>query len=199
MALSLYLMPMTGTGVPGDRRRPKYMDTILTPNAVEWYGMQYGYQPVCLLAAEVTPEVHAQIIAMNDDYAFPAAFQTTGESVGNANASLTKTLEDQYGIPAQWLTPQMPYTDVAHTIGAMFQYLQRMNGIMGNVFPFAGSTLSDQIKTLPKATQDAMQEAAITMGFSSVGITPNTTIRNAIKLMADQWGATPLILGPFIF
>lgn len=198
MAIRLYLMPISGAGTKADPRRPAYVDTILTPNAVPWSMMDYGYRPTCMVAADVTDTVNTLLIANADVYAFPAGFETSGATVGSQSSSLTSTLE-AFAIPAQWVQPSSTYLSVAHTVGGMFQFLQRMNGLMGNVDPFAGATLNTQIRNLAQATQDNITAAGLSFGWNLSGISSTTTLRNAIKYMADQWGATPLMIGSFTF
>lgn len=160
--------------------------------------MDYGFRPTCLLAADVTDTVNTALIANTDVYAFPAGFESSGATVGTQSSTLTSTLE-AYVIPAQWVQSTSTYLSVAHTVGAMFQFMQRMNGLMGNVDPFAGATLNTQIRNLSQATQDNIFIAGTSFGWDLSGITNTTTLRAAIKYMADQWGATPLILGSFVF
>jgi hypothetical protein len=193
----LYIMPLVS--VVNERgitqRYPKYRDTSLA--SANWGAMDYGFRPVCLVAADMTNTDHAALIANADVYAFPDNFQTSGATVANQSATLTNKLES-FGIPAQWVGSQSTYLSVAHTAGAMFQYMGRLNSILGNVDPFAGATLNTKISGLSQATQDAIFAAGASFGWNMNGISNQTTLRNAIKYMADQWGATLLDFGVVI-
>jgi hypothetical protein len=191
-------MPIVGVGTREDRRRPKYADAILTPNNTVWAMMDFGNLPTCLVGASTDGTTHAALIANADVYVFPDGFETSGATVGNQANTLQSTLE-AFSIPAHWVASQDTYLSVAHTVGAMFQFMQRINGIMGNVDPFAGATLNTQFRNLAQATQDAVNEAGPSMGFNMSGVNQNMTLRNLVKYMADQWGARPLFLGPFTF
>jgi hypothetical protein len=194
----LYIMPITGVGTREDPRVPKYRNTILTPNGTIWAMMDYGYRSTCLLAAETSAIVHNALVANSDVFAFPDNFQVSGATVSSQSTAVQTSLEG-FGIPAHWVQSQDTYLSVAHTTGAMFQFAQGLNGILGNVDPFAGATLNTQFRNLAQATQDATHQVGARFGWDTSGITPTMTLRNMVKYMADQWGATPLLLGPFIF
>jgi hypothetical protein len=199
MANRLYLMPMTGVGTHEDKRRPKYTDSIFTPNAVVWNQFDFGYRPVSLVAAITTNPVHTLLIANADVYAFPDGFEAGVLTVGTQATTLTNTLENTFAIPAQWVASQSTYASVAHTVGAMFQFMQRLNGRIGNIDPFAGAPLNTQLRNLAPGIGQAIMDAGASFGWNMSGISDQTTLRVGIKYMADQWGATPLLLGPFNF
>jgi hypothetical protein len=196
--LRLYLMPLIGVGTKEDPRRPKYADTTLA--GIPWGAMGYGSRMVTLVGGDVPDAAHALLVNNADVYAFPDGFQDGTTTVSNQSTNLSSLLESNYGIPAQWVQPSSTYLSVAHTIGGMFQFLQRVWGILGTpTDPFVGVTLNDQIRNLPQATQDAIFAAGNSFGWNMSGISNTTTIRNALKYMADQWGASPLYLGGFVF
>jgi hypothetical protein len=193
-------MPMVGTGLTHeDARRPLYKDSIFTPNAVPWAMFDFGVRQVCLLAATTTDPIHVSLIANADVYAFPDGFEAGVLTVGTNATALTNTLENTFSIPAQWVSSQLTYAAVAHTVGAMFQFLQRLNGMIGNIDPFAGATLNTQLRNLAPGIGQAIIDAGASFGWDMSGISNQTTLRVGIKYMADQWGATPLLLGPFQF
>jgi hypothetical protein len=188
-------MPIIGTGSSRlDPRRPKYAENTLT--GVVWGMMDYGYRPTCLVAADTDGAVHSALTANSDVFAFPDGFESSGATVGNQSTPVTNALEAQ-AIPAQWVQSQSTYLSVAHTVGAMFQFMQRLNGILGNVDPFVGATLNTRIDALSQATQTAINQAFTSFGWTAPA--GNTTLRNALKQTADQWGATPLTMGSFTF
>lgn len=197
--IRLYITPLVGAGTFVDPIRSKYKDTIFTPNGITIFTHRYGWRMVGLVAGDVDDVSHALLIANSDVYAFPDNFQTSGATVGAASTTLINILES-YGIPAQWIQPQDTYLSVGHSVGAMFQFTQRMRGILGATDPFAPPvTLNTQFRNFSQAVQDAIMQVGAENSYNMSGINNNTTLRNLTKYMADQWGARPLLIGIFTF
>lgn len=196
--IRLYLMPITGTGVYPDSRRPKYTESILTPHGVQWSMMDYGNRPVCLLGGDTDAATHTELIAQADVQAFPDNFQSSSLTVGGQLANVRQRFED-FTIPGTWIQAADTYLQVARSVACIFQLLQRLNRIMGNVDPFAGVTLNTQFQDCPADFRAAMIEAAASFNWSTTGLSGTTTLRVALKYFSDQWGSTPLRLGGMIF
>jgi hypothetical protein len=150
----------------------------------------FGIRQVSLVAAIITTTRHNELAAFSDVLPFPAGFQSGIQTVGNQANTLTTAIES-FGIPAQWVTNQMTYLAVLHTVGAMFQYMGRVYYML-NSDPFAGATLNTRIGDLTVEAQNALFAAGQSFGWNLSGVNANTTVRNFVKYMADQWGATPI-------
>jgi hypothetical protein len=194
MAFRLYLVPAIGTGAPTDPRRPKYLSAM----AVAYSGMDYGFQPVFLIAADLSPANDAAVIANPDAFGFP--FDLSPQlSGGDANAASTAL--ESFFIPGNWITGAITWLTVARTTAGMFQYLQRLNGVLGNVILLDGTgnkTLNTQFNQIDPTIQAAIIDAAQSLGYDTSFIQNNTQVRALIKNFADQWGVKPFHFGPFI-
>lgn len=199
MPARLYLMPIVGVGTYVDPRRPMYQDSILRPHGVQWGMMDYGWRPVCMVGCNTDDATHNELIANTDVQAFPDDFQSSGATIGGALTAVRNRLED-FTIPAAWVQSTDTYAQVAHSIGGLFQYMQRINRIMGDVDPFpAGITLNTQFQNLPVATRDAMIAASDSFGWDRTGLTATSTLRFILKYLSDQWEGIPLQLGGLVF
>src|SRR5262245_49822383 len=125
MSFRLYLTPKIGTGDAQDPWRAKYF-----AGSFAYSGMDYGFQPVFLVAADLLPADDSAVIANSDVFGFP--FDLSPQlSAGQANVA-SAALE-QFFIPGNWISASLTWLNVARTTCGMFQYFQRVNGVIGNV------------------------------------------------------------------
>jgi hypothetical protein len=194
----VYVMPTVGTVMPrGTLTEPKYAPTILRPNGIVHEYMTMGSRPVCITVADVTPAVHASLVANTDVVAWPASFQLSGATLSTNVTAFSSSLE-ALGVPMQWATNQDTYLATLHTIGGMFQFIQRVSGIVGSD-PFTSATLNTRVNQLPAGVQSAISQACSDLVMVCTSITGSTTLRNLYKNMSDQWGLRPLNTGNFQF
>jgi len=80
MTVRFYIMPLT---VVASRRGPKYLKWRDNPTGIDapWAMVDYGFQPTCLVAAEVDTTQHSSLNANADLMAAPADLDST---IGNA-------------------------------------------------------------------------------------------------------------------
>lgn len=200
MPARLYLMPIVGVGTYADPRRPKYLDSIIRPSGAPWGMMDYGNRPACLVGSNTDASTHTSLTSQSDVYAFPDDFQYSSSAIGGGGLNTLRDRLESFGVPAVWVQSSDTYRQVAHSVGCMFQYLQRINRIMGNVDPFTGSvTLNTAFQDLPQPTQAAMLEAADSFGWNRTQIVPNSSVRFILKYLSDQWGEVPLEVGGISF
>ncbi len=197
MAFRLYLVPAIGTGSPTDSRRPKYFDGLAF-NATR-NQMDFGFQPVFLVCCDLINQAdHDSIAAQADAFVFPVDLSP---QMGGAAAATANILETRYFIPANWLTGSLTWLETTRAICGMFQYMQRLNGVIGNVVVFDGTgnkTLNTQFNQIDPAVQTAITQAAQSLGYSTAFIAGNTQVRAILKNFADQWGNKPFIFGTFV-
>lgn len=192
MSFRLYLVPQIGTGIFPDGRRPKYFVDDL---AVPWVGMDYGFQPVYLVGADLSPTDDTFVIGQADVFGFPFDLdpQLTAGQANVAEAAL-----ELFFIPANWVTASLTWRDVARTTAGMFQYMQRLNVIVGNVILLDGTsnrTLNTQWQNVPVNIQTGIRLAASQLGYNTTFIANNTQVRAIFKNFSDQWGSKPFIFG----
>jgi hypothetical protein len=191
MAYRLYLVPKIGSGIMGDAFRPKYFDGLT------WSGMDYGFQPLFLVAADLPGATDTAIVANSDVFGFPFDLNVN-LTEGEVN-SARDVLEDAL-VPAQSLSPQDTWKSAARMVASMFAFMQRMNFVFGNQQVFIdASDLDAQFGSLSQELQDAFIATAQSLGYSTSSMIPNAQIRNILKSMADEWGNTTFQLNEFIF
>jgi len=159
--------------------------------------MDYGFQPLFLVAADLTPAQDSAVTANTDVFAFPANLAT---AVGGGGVTAAQNALEAALIPAQWVNGSMLWSQVARIIAGMFQFMQRLNGILGNAVVIdASAKLNAQWQTVPVDDQSAVLEAAQSLGYNTSFIQPTTQLRAILKTFADAWGNTPFRLGNFVF
>lgn len=177
MAIRFYIVPKTGTGVdPFDGYRPRYVSDL----NVGWVGLDYGDEPTFLVGADVTTAQHTSLVANADVTAAPADL---GVTVGGNLASVQAALEAR-NIPSHWVTADMPYKRVLWGIGCIMLLAQRAD------FRFfeTGVTLNTTIAQLTTAQRTRLQNLADALGMDRSGVTGSTTMRQALRLLAQQMG-----------
>ena len=191
MAFRLYIVPEIGTGTGRDPRRPKYFD------GKRWAGMDYGFQPVFLVAADLTGPEHTTLVANADVIAFPA------DLTGNLTAGQVTTARDaceQIFIPGGWINTSLTWREVARTVAGMFQFMQRLNIVWGNNRLIDVTEHMDrEFQSLSAGLRTALLASATSLGYSSAGLQPTTTVRAILKNLADQWGDQTFRLNEFSF
>jgi hypothetical protein len=192
VAFRLYLVPSIGTGIFPDARRAKYFKDDL---GVPYASMDYGFQPVFIVGADLSPADQAFIDAQPDASSFPANLDVPLSAGEATNAS---TLLESFFIPAHWVTAALTWRETARITCGMFQYFQRVNGILGSVILLDGTsnkTLNTQWQVIPVNIQQGLLEAARSLGYDTSFIANNTQVRAIIKNFSDQWGSKPFIFG----
>jgi hypothetical protein len=198
MAIRYYITPTVAAH--GFGRTPKYIIEYIFQFGVPWGGMDYGFQPIYLVAADLSAAQDAAVVANSDVFAFPFNLTT---SVGGGNVTSAQTALETALIPAQWVNGAMVWRDVARIVAGMFQYMIRLQVVHaartgGNTLIVDTSAkLNVQFGTLPVEIQGDILNAAQSLGYSTAGITSTTQLRAILKLLADQWGNETFHLGPF--
>jgi hypothetical protein len=194
MAYRLYIVPTIGAGTigpPPDPRRPKYFDGL------KWDGMDYGFQPIFLVAADLTPAQDASIVANPDVDALPFDLSPT---VGGGNVQAARNALEAALIPAQWINGQMTWLTVARMIGGMFQFMQRLNFYLGStVLIDSSAKLNAQWQQIPvDPYQNAIFAATNSLDYT-FNPNPNDQLRTLLQQLGQQWGSAPFFLGGFTF
>lgn len=189
MPLHLYILPAIGTGVRGDPRRPKYLGDFVGDQSA----LDFGFQPVFLVVKDISDADHALLSANGDVFAFPEdlASRPLAAAVPVIQAQL-----ELVQIPADWVNAASQWRDIARTIAGMFLFFQRLNAVWGNVQFLDGTTrtLNTRFNQLDQAQRQALEETSASLGYT-VSFSPNDTLRNILKAMADAWGTKPIFLG----
>jgi hypothetical protein len=197
MTWRLFTLPVVGAGTgQTDPRRPKYMNETPSLAGVQWAMMDYGHHPGCLMAADVTNTQRNTLSGQADVALVPVSLDTT---VGSALAQTQNVLE-ALQVPAGWVQTTTTWREVVRSVGGLLQFAQRYAGLTNgqDLLP-AGVNLNAAMSTVSQARRDAIQATADSFGYDTSAITGSTTIRQALKILGDQWGNAPFTLGGMVF
>ncbi len=186
-------MPAVGDGLSqATIRRAKYADLDLLRagwTLAPYVAMDYGLEPVFLVSANLSGSDHTLLAGQSDVTSVPANLDAT--VTAGALTTVQNALE-ALNLPAQWVTTSHTYRQVVGVVIRVSLLAQRFHGKgFGRIFD-GGVTLSTTIGSLPQQKLNNLEEAAQSLGFDTSGVTGGMTIRQALKLLGDQW--TPSIL-----
>ncbi len=193
MAFRLYITPSEGDPFSEQGAHPKYFSAL--PG---WTGMYYGFQPVYLVAHDLSPADDAAMVAHTDVFAFPFDL---APNIGGGNLQSARTALEAALIPAQNINAQDTWLTTARLVAGMFQFMQRIRGIVGPIILLDTSAkLNVQWQNVPADPwQNAIIAAAQSFGYDTTFIQANTQVRTIIDNFGRQWGAKPFHLGAFVF
>ena len=195
MAWHLYFVPtITDAGDP-DIRWPKYMQAFTGPN--RWAAMDYGFQPVMLVALDASDAEDAALQLNADVTRVP---DNLDQQVGAVALSIIQNALETRHLPAGWVTAGITYREVLRTIGGFFAFLQRYSTVANSTaLVFGGSVnLDTRVNQLPVAVRNNLSATATSLGLNASGITGTTILRTVLKNIADQWGQREIALGPVV-
>lgn len=201
MAWRLFFDPLV---VSGAYRAPKYVASRVGTGSPElaglqWAMMDYGHASWCLLAADTNAGQQTFLAAQTDVTDAPADLATT---IGGGNVQALRDYLEAADIPALWITGGDTWLTVVRFVGGLFQFAQRFASISGGAALLPPGT--DKNQTMADMGQ-AWQTAALATAdsfdppYDVSAITGSTTIRAALKILADQWGSRSFHLGQLTF
>lgn len=193
MVVSLYVMPLAGTGAKGDPRRPKYRDALFP--SLAWDMWDYGDNPWCLVGVvDVPAAVDAQIAGQPDVFALPQDLDATVGGVGARNAIRSRL--EAAEIPGTWVQTTTTYRAIVRMVGGCCQFAQRYQGTVGGVLFPGAVTLDSTFGSLAPAQRAGMLGAAASLGMSTATWTAAATLRSVMQSAGDQYvAARPLSIG----
>lgn len=186
---SYYLFPVAGSGTRAD---PFDITHRATVNRFVNGVMIAGLEPLALVMVRDIDD--AAVAEFAGDAAIvnipPLGVTVTAGTLATVRAQL-----EALNIPAGWVTAGMPFATIVRAIAALCQIHQRYRGLNAEALFGVNVTLGTTINQLPAGVAAKLAALADSFGFDRSGITGTTTIRNALKQLADQWVAGLLIGG----
>lgn len=185
----IYLMPVVtdSPNFPAGTRVPKYEDFFRsrTPR-VFWSMVDYGAEPACLvMAKEILDADHATV---NADPMVTAIPQNLGNTVGGSLGAVQNALEN-HNIPSEWVTSGMTYQDVLKGVLWLFQFQQKVYGLMPGLTLFNPNdniTMATTLGSLPANVRNTLRTAAESFGIVVSGLTGQDTVRDFYRLVRQQ-------------
>lgn len=190
MPTRIYLMPLIGTGTLQDGRAPKYMSLF---DGDDITMSDYGLEPVCLVAvSNISTAAHNSVVANADVTALPADLT----QIIGGQLTAVQTALASINLPGDWVQSGFTYLQVLRVVLLIFKFAQRLNPVLRTTRLFGGGVnLSTQINQLSAPVRTALGSAATSLGFDTSSLAGATTLRAALKAMADQFPNDTLHLG----
>lgn len=186
MATRFYLVPKAGSGQTiDDVYRPKYFMNGLGQGQVAGaiQAMDYGLEPVFLVAADVTNAEHTAAVANSDVTAFPVNLDA---AIGVNLATVTGKI-DALGLPSEWVDATTTYRQILRKLTQFIQFAQRLHGVANVRLLPVGVTLNSTVGSLSAAQRQHLRDAILTFANGTDSeITANMTLRVAIQALAAQ-------------
>lgn len=187
MAVHVYLVPKIGDGLtPFSAFRPKYTD----PDSVQagwnisgrWQAMDYGPENAFLLIADTTNAEHTALSSQVDVLAVP----NFNSQVASLAVSTIQSKLESANLPAEWVNNTLTYRQVIRRVRRIITFMQRYFGIHRESAFAGGLTLDTRINQIPQARRQRLAATAQDLGLDTSGISGTTTIRQALRILADQ-------------
>lgn len=192
MTLSIYAMPIVGSGTAHDGRRPAYRDSVFP--TLTWSQFDYGNEPWCLVGiADIPTDTDTTLRAQTQVIAIPTNLDQT---IGSGPLAQVRSDLEAVNMPGTWVQASNTWRDVVQFIGAVCQFAQRFQGMAAGRWFTGGITLATTFGSLPQAVRTALAATATSFGFDTSGITGAATLRAILLSAGQQYLATqpPLIL-----
>ena len=196
MAFRLYIVPVVGSGLSiTDARRPKYFNSTdgIISTGQSWSVVDFGFEPVMIVGADLITADDLLVAQQPDAISLPFNLAVT---LNAGQVTTTRARLESLHIPALWVNTSLTWVSVVRTVLGMFSFLQRYSGIyarQNGISPpslfVSGVTLETLFGGLPVTVQTALIETAVSFGFSTAGLTANTTVRVVLKALADNFQA----------
>lgn len=177
MALRFYFTPKTTDSKGGVR--PKYIQTLGADGS--W--MDYGLEDALLVGLNVTDQQHSDLTLNSDVISIPPDIDST---IGLTALTTVQNKMEGMHIPATWVTTSHTYRQVIAVVGRLFQFMGRFHAVNLITLFESGVTLDTRINQLTQIQRNRLTSTATQFGIDTSGITGTTTIRQALKSVADQ-------------
>lgn len=176
--IHLYIMPVA-TGPYGPWQSVRY--AAYAPAGVRWSMMDYGWEPLCICAADVDSTQDAAITAHADVIALPDDLDTT---IGAA-LTVARSRLRAMNIPAGWLTAGTTYREAVRVVAAVCQLMQRLKKYE-NVRLFASVDLSMLWQDVPATWRERLRNVVEAAGYSTDGLTAASSIEDILQSLCEQ-------------
>lgn len=199
MALVAYFIPIDHS-VP-TYNAPKYFFSRLVPGlpgmeGVVWAWETYLLEDIGLIVAEVTPAQDTLVSGQAD------VFRVPNLDITIPNATERNRFRDameNYSIPGTWITTDMEYRAIVRTILGMFQIHNRMVALLGQpLFRGTGWTLAGNFNQVPPEAEETFRQAARELNVDVSTVVSTTTLREAFKIVGDQFASRPFQIGALV-
>ena len=179
----------------GDQRGPKYVkwrDDLTGIEPPRWGIMDYGLIDACLMTATVTQAEHEQLVAESDVRSAP---EDIDQPISAIALSQVVTVMEALRIPAGWVTTSHTYREILRMIAGLFLFAQRHHGMHLEELIDNQAQLDVKWNQIPAIRSTRILITAQNLGYDYSAVLPSWTVRQILKHLSDQWGASSFVIG----
>lgn len=153
-----------------------------------WSGMDFGFRPVYLLAADLTTAQLNALTANADVKVFPA---TLDNNVGAANLATVRANLELYNFPGNWIVAATLYRSILRVLIGACQIATKFHELRAEVdedpdlFP-AGVTLGTAYSDMPSPYRERLLEAIDAIPYNRDALTGASTMRDLVRSVGQQ-------------
>jgi hypothetical protein len=193
MAIRFYLVPIL-TNDAGTARYPAYFWSLNNRDGIRvpWSMKDYGLIPAALVAADVTPEQHAQLIEHDDVTAPPIDID---QAISSAALSAVKAALESLRIPAEWVTTDYSYRQILRMVASLFIFAQRHYGLHNEQLIDSTNQLDLRWNQIPLERRNRIIATADSLEYDYSAVESTWLVRRILKHLGDQWGEQEVLFG----
>lgn len=186
MAFRFYIVPTIGAGTFLDPRRPKYFGDGTVSGV--WAAMDYGREPRMIVGADLSAADDTTLEGQADVLALPVDLDQT-LTAGQVTAVQNKL--EAINLPSAWVNTTRTWRYVLKAVLGIMAFMQRFCG-MQQAALFSGTvSLDTTFNQLPVAVRNKLQQAAVSMGLDTTGLSGSTPIRTILRNVGQQLEQQP--------
>lgn len=194
MAIELFLLPMEGTGARTDPYRGKYTyaPEVVRAGTIRYSRTSHG---VALIEASQT---YLNTVQADPDVTLLATAQTVNDVLTASQANAAKSVFESVGIPDQMINAGDTRRQAIRAVCGMFMLSQRFEGRFGEGFwqkaQQRGMSLSSTWANFPQVLKDEFIDVRDSFGWTNLGITNASTMRQILRIASNQFENTPMLI-----
>jgi hypothetical protein len=198
VAIELFLIPMEGTGVfPTDPFRPKYIGVPKSPQINRFGALRYGVEDSAIVMIDA-PNGFLNSVRSQPDVTSLARANNIDNTLTAGQANAAKTIFEGAFIPGQFINAGDTRRQVIRGLAGMFLFSQRIEGKFGGNWKkkaqARGVSLDSTFANFPQVLKDELISVRDENGWTNqgLGVTNQSTMREILKAISDQYENTPI-------
>lgn len=194
MPREIFLVPME---LQGNTYRGKYTND---PAVVASGTIRYSLVDSAVVMIDST-QTYLDSVDAQADATRLATEANIDNTLTNGQVTAAKTLFENNGIPAGFINIGDTRREVIRAVCGLFLFSQRMEGRFGTGFwqraQELGITLATQFVDFPQAVKDEFIAVRDDHGWGNLGLTNQSTLRQILTAVSQQFESEPITIGGF--
>lgn len=196
--IELFLAPMIGTGTLPDPYRAKWQfDPDGLGRVTKAGSIRSARGGVGVLLLDATAE-YLTLVRADSAMTSLATPSNIDNALNNGQANAAKTIFEGVGIPGEFINQGDTRREVIRAVVGLFLFSQRLEGRFGTGFwekaQQRGVTFDTQYADFPQALKDEFVAVRDEHGWDNLGLTNQSTLRQIMKRVSEQFELTPIFI-----